>query len=87
MSAKDYHICPALFNAYIAKISKRNPNLMLNDRRVISNQEILNLLIWYIKRECGKNHGIDLYITENGNEILYIQPKGRILEEIKEELK
>ena len=36
MSAKDYKICPALFNAYIAKVSKRNPNLMLEDRRVIN---------------------------------------------------
>lgn len=35
MSAKDYKICPALFNAYIAKVSKRNPNMMLEDRRVI----------------------------------------------------
>ena len=28
MSAKDYQICPSIFNAYIAKVSKKNPNLM-----------------------------------------------------------
>ena len=26
MAAKDYKICPSLFNAYIAKTSKKNPN-------------------------------------------------------------
>lgn len=60
---------------------------MLSDRRVINDREILNLMIWYIKRECERNHGIDLSITEDGKEILYIQPKGRILKEIKEDLK
>ena len=40
MAAKDYKICPALFNAYIAKTSKKNPNKMLSDRRVITDNEI-----------------------------------------------
>ena len=35
MAAKDYKICCAMFNAYIAKTSKKNPNLMLEDRREI----------------------------------------------------
>ena len=26
MAAKDYKICPALFDAYIAKTSKKNPS-------------------------------------------------------------
>ena len=43
MSAKDYQICPAMFNAYIAKVSKRNPNLMTDDRREITDAEIMNL--------------------------------------------
>ena len=41
MSAKDYKICPALFNAYIAKVSKRNPNIMTDDRREITDAEIM----------------------------------------------
>ena len=40
MAAKDYKICPALFNAYIAKTSKKNPNEMLSDRRIITDSEI-----------------------------------------------
>ena len=52
MAAKDYKICCALFNAYIAKVSKRNPNLMLTDRREITESEILMLLDWYMDNKC-----------------------------------
>ena len=52
MAAKDYKICCALFNAYIAKVSKRNPNLMLEDRREITEGEILMLVDWYMENKC-----------------------------------
>lgn len=52
MAAKDYKICTALFNAYIAKTSKKNPNIMLADRRVITESEILELIDWYMSRKC-----------------------------------
>ena len=52
MAAKDYEICCALFNAYIAKVSKRNPNVMLDDRREISEGEILMLIDCYINNKC-----------------------------------
>lgn len=48
MAARDYKICPALFNAYIAKVSKRDPNLMTNDRREITENEILMLIDWWL---------------------------------------
>lgn len=52
MAAKDYKICCALFNAYIAKVSKHNPNLMLEDRREITESEILMLVDWYMENKC-----------------------------------
>ena len=57
MAAQDYKICPALFNAYIAKVSKRNPNKMTDDRRVITENEILMLIDWYLDNELeeGQN--------------------------------
>ena len=59
MAAKDYQICPALFNAYIAKVSKRNPNKMTDDRRVIEEEEILALIDWYLDKESDVGeHGI-----------------------------
>ena len=55
MAAKDYKICPAIFNAYIAKVSKRNPNKMTDDRRVITEDEILMLVDWYLDNELEVN--------------------------------
>lgn len=56
MAAKDYKICCALFNAYIAKVSKRNPNLMLEDRREITESEILMLVDWYMENKCQEEY-------------------------------
>ena len=58
MAAKDYRICCALFNAYIAKTSKRDPNVMLEDRRVISEGEILTLIDWYLDGKLGDDKDV-----------------------------
>ena len=55
MAAKDYKICPALFDAYIAKTSKKNPNEMLSDRRIITDSEIFSLIQWRLERHCIEN--------------------------------
>ena len=57
MSAKNYKICPALFNAYIAKVSKKDPRLVTDDRREITEEEILCLIDWYLdqKADEGEN--------------------------------
>ena len=54
MSAKDYKICLALFNAYIAKTSKRDPDLMTDDRREITEDEILLLIDWYLDQQANE---------------------------------
>ena len=56
MAAKDYQICPALFNVYIAKVSKRDPNKMTNDRRAITENEILMLIDWFANKELVDTH-------------------------------
>lgn len=59
MSAKDYHICPAIFNAYIAKVSKKNPNKMTDDRKVIEEDEIMGLIDWWLDKNCDAGeHGV-----------------------------
>ena len=55
MAAKDYKICPALFNAYIAKVSKRNPNQMTDDRREIEEGEILMLIDWHLDKNLEED--------------------------------
>ena len=87
MSAKDYKICPSLFNAYIAKVSKRNPNIMLEDRRVIEEKEIFGLIEWYLHNYCVTNKTDNVTISAGGSELFTITAKGKLLEEINEELK
>lgn len=48
MAAKDYRICCGFFNAYIAKVSKHDPYIMLDDRREITDDEILTLIDWFL---------------------------------------
>lgn len=63
-TAKDYKICCALANAYIAKVSKRNPNLMLTDRREITKGEILTLIAWNLRQFVSHNEGSDGFVFE-----------------------
>ena len=83
MSAKDYQICPALFKAYIAKISKRNPNLMTNDRREITDAEIVNLIEWRFRRFCEENKTTTMYIDKNDETIIELNAAGSLLDELK----
>lgn len=84
MAAKEYRICPAMFNAYIAKVSKRTPNLMLEDRRVITDAEIMDLIEWWVEQQCVKNEGANVVITKGDEEILTLTPSGSLLERIKD---
>ena len=71
--ADDYKICPALFGAYIAKVSKRNPNLMLEDKREISTNEILCLINWYVDKRCNELNKDTFDITADGTPIIEIK--------------
>lgn len=66
MAAKDYKIYPALFDAYIAKVSKKDPNLMLEDRRKITDKEIFSLISWKLMQFCTENNTDTLVISVNG---------------------
>ena len=54
MAAKDYEICVSGLTStlYLAKVSKRNPNVMLEDRREITDSEILMLIDCYMNNKC-----------------------------------
>ena len=73
MSAKDYRICPALFNAYIAKPSKRSPGMMCKDRREITENEILALIDWWAKKRQVETGSDVQTITIGGTPILEIK--------------
>ena len=83
MAAKDYKICPALFNAYIAKTSKKNPNIMTNDRREITENEILSLIDWYLDKELPEDEQKKLSfesLTREGMriEMKFVKPEEEI---------
>lgn len=67
MAASDYKICCALGSAYIAKLSKRVPNMMLEDRRSISVGEIITLIDWFADKKI-KNEGEYLTIRSGCRE-------------------
>lgn len=71
MAAKDYRVCCALFNAYIAKVSKSNPNMMLADRREITEGERLTLIAWELKQWVSNNEDSDgfRFSDNDGNTI------------------
>ena len=55
MAAKDYEICISalMSKPYLAKVNKRSPyNAMLDDRREISEGEILMLIDCYMSNKC-----------------------------------
>ena len=54
MAAKDYEICVSGLTStpYLAKVSKRDPNVMLDDRRKITEGEILMLIDCYMDKKC-----------------------------------
>ena len=86
MAAKDYKICPALFNAFITKVSKKDPNLMLEDRRVITDKEIFMLINWKLERFCIENKTDTMQILVDGKPIVELKAKGSLLESIKKEI-
>lgn len=87
MAAKDYKICPALFHAYFAKVSKRDPNLMLEDKRIITDAEIFTLIEWKLQQFCVDNNTDTMYI-ERGDDgaIIEVKAVGDLLKEINEEI-
>lgn len=72
MSAKDYSICPALFNIYIAKTSKRDPNKMLRDRREITEQEIMTIINWWAIKRQEETGNKKQTITCNGQPVIEV---------------
>lgn len=73
MAAKDYKICCALFNAYIGKTSKKNPNMMTDDRREIPEHEILQLIDWWINNKLRNKDTDTQVITVKGEPIIEVK--------------
>lgn len=62
-----------MFNAYIAKTSKRNPNIMLEDRREITEGEILLLIEWWLRRKLADTIFDTQIIAQDGKPIIELK--------------
>ncbi len=67
----------------IARVSKKTPNLMTDDRREITDAEIVNLIEWRFRRFCEENKMTTMYINNNGETVIELNAKGSLLDELK----
>ena len=88
MSAKDYTIVEGcLGTPYLAKKTKSD-KLMSQDRRSITDSEIIGLFENYLRRFCVKNKSSRVEITDgDGNKIFTARIVGKMLQDIKSEIK
>lgn len=68
MPASDYIFVTGWLNAYLAKRNK-SIDVMSKDRRVISENEIIGLFEFYIRKYCAENNTDTLIINKNGKKI------------------
>lgn len=72
MAAKDYQLCLGMTNAYVSKVSKKDPNLMLSDRRLLSDEEILSLIHWWAQARKNKTGNNVQTITAGGEKVVEV---------------
>lgn len=77
MAAKDYQICEGLANAYIAKVSKRNPGIMTDDRRVLDDSEIMSLIVWWARKRLEGTDNNVTEISERGKPVVEVRLLGK----------
>lgn len=65
MAAKDYEIVKGWQNAYLTKKkkpTKKGPQTMSTDRRPITEDEMIGLFEFYLRRWCEENPGEDTVV-------------------------
>lgn len=74
MPAKDYKLCPSPLTGtvYISKVSKRNPNVMLDDRRELGKAEFYNAIIQHVLCEIKDTDSV-MGVTIDGDTVMNIQ--------------
>ena len=72
MSIQDYRILTGILNAYIARPSKKGA-VMLEPRRVITEDEIMNLIIWWLHKKLEGVETDSQFITKDGEVIIELK--------------
>lgn len=71
MAATDYEIVTGWFNPYLAKKKKSKSKTMSQDRRIITDNEILGLFEFYLRRWCSINRKNTVVITNKSGKNLF----------------
>lgn len=72
MKIQDYRILTGWRNAYIARPSKRR-GIMLEPRRPIPEDEILNLIAWWLEQKLEGSTSESHFITLDGEPIIELK--------------
>ncbi len=70
MAATDYGIVTGWMNAYLAKKkkpTKNGPQTMSQDRRPITESEMIGLFEFYLRKWCEENEGKDTVVITNSD--------------------
>ena len=70
MAAKDYIIVSGWQNCYLTrkkKSTKRGPQTMSNDRRPITDEEMIGLFEFYLRQWCEEHPGEDTVVITDGD--------------------
>lgn len=74
MNIKDYTLCVSCFgNAYIAKPSKKNKNVMCESRKVLAHEEVIAFIHQYVQQWCENNETNTMEITAGGKPVMEIK--------------
>jgi hypothetical protein len=73
MAAEDYKICLGWRSAYLEKVSKKTPGLMLKDRREISEGEIIELIHWWASKKAEERKNDTQQITVGGEPVVEVK--------------
>ena len=74
MAATDYIIVTGIFNAYLAKAkksTKRGLQTMSQDRRPITEVEIIGLFEFYLRNYCDENNTDTVIITNSDGKKIF----------------
>lgn len=71
MAATDYEIVNGWFEPYLVKKKKTKSKTMSQDRRIITDNEILGLFEFYLRRWCSINRKNTVVITNKSGKKLF----------------
>lgn len=86
MAAKDYVFESGLNDIYLAR-KNDSVHFISQDRRLVSEQEILWMFEWFLTKFCIQGKTEELKVTDGDKEVIFeVAVKGKLLDKIKEEI-